>query len=141
MSHYKQAIQNMNRVITIILLLASGELIAAENLMRDDYDGVWKSNYAAVKNEKQMLTISLDSGSVFERHFDSNNSQVLVTDRYELIDDLIVLVFNSPDNVFGYKLALSGWKSKKKKTLYGSMFMYRNGVQFNMLPVSFVPAN
>lgn len=131
----------MNRVLIIVLLLVSGELFAAENLMRGDYDGAWKSNYEAVKDEKQILNISLDSRPVFERHFESNNSQVLSTEGYELLDDLIVLTFNSPDNVFGYKLALSGWKSKKRKTLYGSMFMYRNGVQFNMVPVSFVPAD
>lgn len=131
----------MNRVLIIVLLLVSGELFAAENLMRGDYDGAWKSNYEAVKDEKQILNISLDSRSVFERHFESNNSQVLSTEGYELLDDLIVLTFNSPDNVFGYKLALYGWKSKKRKTLYGSMFMYRNGVQFNMVPVSFVPAD
>lgn len=133
--------KNMNRALIIILLLVSGELFAAENLMRDDYDGVWKSNYVTVKNEKQILRISLDSGSVFERHIESNNSQVLNTEGYELLDDLLVLTFNSPDNVFGYKLALSGWKSKKRKTLYGSIFMYRNGIQFNMLSVSFVAAD
>lgn len=131
----------MNRALIIILLLFSGELFAAENLMRDDYNGAWTSSYVVVKNEKQILNISLNSRSVFERHFENNNSQVLNTERYELIDDLLVLTFKSPGNVFGYKLALSGWKSKKRKTLYGSMFMYKNGVQFNMLPVSFVSAD
>ena len=131
----------MNRVLAIVLLFFSVESLAAENLVREDYDGVWKSNYLAVKNEKQDLEITLDSVSVFKRHLDSNNSQILSTKKYQLIDDLLLLTFNSPDNVFGYKLALSGWKSKNRKTLYGSMFMYRNGVQFNMLPVSFDAAD
>jgi hypothetical protein len=129
----------MKRRILIILLLAvSGQLFAAENLKQGDYEGTWKSNYVAVKNEKQLLKIALDSVSVFERHFENSNSQVLNTETFELLDDLLVLTFTSPDNVFGYKFALSGWKSTSRKTLYGSMFMYRNGIQFNMLPVSFV---
>jgi len=128
----------MNRVFFIFLLLFSGVTFASENLKREDYNGSWKSTYTAVKNEKQILKISLDALSVFERHFEGGDSQVLSTDKYEVIDDLLLITFNSPDNVFGYKLALSGWKSKIRKTLYGSMFMYRNGVQFNMLPVSFV---
>ena len=131
----------MNQVLFLILFFVSGQLFAAENLMRDDYDGAWKSNNAAVKYEKQILKISLNSKTVFERHFDGKDPQVLNTEKHVLLDDLLVLTFNSPDNVFGYKLALSGWKSKKRKTLYGSMFMYRNGVQFNMLPVSFESAD
>ncbi len=131
----------MYRVLVVLLFFVSGHLFAAENLKQGDYDGTWKSNYAAVKNEKQVLEIALDSVSVFERHFENSNSQVLKTEAFELIDDLLVLTFTSPDKVFGYKLALSGWKSTSRKTLYGSMFMYRNGVQFNMLPVSFVSAN
>ena len=131
----------MHRKIIFLLLLVSGQLIAAENLMQGDYDGTWKSNYVAVKNEKQVLMIDLDSVSVFERRFENNNSQVLSTETFELLDDLLVLTFTSPDKVFGYKLALSGWKSTSRKTLYGSMFMYRNGIQFNMLPVSFVLAD
>jgi hypothetical protein len=127
----------MNRTLAIFLLFFSVESFAAENLAKEDYDGVWKSNYAVVKNEKQDLEITLDSVSVFKRHLDSNNPQILSTKKYQLVDDLLLLTFNSSDNVFGYKLALSGWKSKNKKTLYGSMFMYRKGVQFNMLHVSF----
>ena len=132
--------KNMNRVFLILLLLFSGVTFASENLNRDDYDGTWKSTYTAVKNEKQILKISLDALSVFERHFEESDSQVLSTDKFEVIDDLLVITFSSPDNAYGYKLALSGWKSNKRKTLYGSMFMYRKGIQFNMLPVSFASA-
>ena len=131
----------MCRALIIALLLISAKAFAAENLTGDDYDGAWKSDYAAVKSEEQTLEISLDTGSVFERHFESGNSQILNTSEHELIDDLLILAFNSPDNAFGYKLVLSGWKSGARKTLYGSMFMYRKGVQFNMLPVSFAPAD
>ncbi len=132
--------KNMNRVLVLLLFIFSGETIAAENLMRGDYDGAWISTYSAVENEKQILNIFLNAESVYERHFESSKSQILTTEKYELVDDVLLLLFNSPDNVFGYKLVLSGWKSKSYKKLYGSMFMYRNGVQFNMLPVSFEPA-
>jgi hypothetical protein len=130
----------MHRVLVIVLLLVLGKASAAENLIQEDYSGTWNSDYAAVKNEKQILIISLSSVSVFERHFENKNTQVLNTETFELVDDLLILTFTSPDNVFGYKLVLSGWKSNNRKMLYGSMFMYRKGTQFNMLPVSFVAA-
>lgn len=131
----------MNRALILLLLVFSGGMFAAENLVHEDYVGTWKSNYVAVKNEQQILKVSLDSGSVFERHFEDSKSQILNTATFELIDDLLILTFTSPDSLFGYKLALSGWKSDKRKTLYGSMFMYRKGIQFNMLPISFISAD
>jgi hypothetical protein len=142
--------QTMKRVIPIFLLCLLSQVYAAENLMRQDFEGSWKSNYSAVEGETQVLNISLSSRSVFERHFEEsfslfqqssseNKSQLLETSTFELNDDVLILVFASSDKVFSYKLVLSGWKSDSNKVLYGSMFMYRNGTQFNMLPVSFRP--
>jgi hypothetical protein len=128
----------MKRVLAIILLLAFGCASASENLEREDYKGVWKSNYTAVKGESQSLNIDLEIESVFERRFEDGKSHALQTEKFKIVDDVLILEFNSPDGVYGYKLALSGWKLNTRKTLYGSMFMYRNGLQFNMLPVSFV---
>lgn len=132
---------HIERAIVFLLLLLAGQVYAAKNMTQQDYDGNWNSIYVAVKNEKQVLRISLNDESVFERHFENSNSQILNTTDFKILDDLLVLTFTSPDKVFGYKLALSGWKSKSKKVLYGSMFMYRNGIQFNMLPVSYESAN
>ncbi len=131
----------LRRVTITLLLLLAGQVYAAENLTQQDYDGKWNSIYATVKDEKQVLEISLNGESIFERHFENSNSQILKTTDFKILEDLLVLTFTSPDKVFGYKMALSGWKSKSRKVLYGSMFMYRNGIQFNMLPVSYVPAN
>jgi hypothetical protein len=131
----------LKRAIAIFLFLVASQVCAAENLTQLDYDGIWNSNYVVVKNEKQILKISLGGESIFERHFENGSSQMLNTTNPEVFDDLLVLTFTSPDKVFAYKLALSGWKSGSKKALYDSMFMYRNGVQFNMLPVSYEPTN
>ncbi len=132
---------HIKRGIIFLLLLLAGQVYAAENMTQQDYDGIWNSNYVAVKDERQVLKISLNGESILERHFETNNSQILNTTEFKILDDLLVLTFTSPDKVFGYKLALSGWKSNSKKVLYGSMFMYRDGIQFNMLPVSYAPAN
>ena len=78
------------------------------------WDGNWNSNYTAVKNEKQFLKISLSGESVFERHFENSSSQKLNSSEFEFLDDLLVFTFTSPDIVFGYKLVLSGWKSRSK---------------------------
>jgi len=131
----------MQRFLAFLLFFLPLQTFAAENLTQQDYDGNWNSNYAAVKNEKQVLKISLSGESVFERHFENSSSQKLNTTEFEIFDDLLVFTFTSSDNVFDYKLVLSGWKSRSKKVLYGSMFMYRNGIQFNMLPVFYEQAN
>ncbi len=132
---------HIRRVIVFLFFSLAIQVYAADNLTQQDYDGSWNSNYVAAKNEKQVIKILLSGESVFERHFENSNSQILNTTEFKILDDLLVLTFTSPDKVFGYKLALSGWKSQSKKVLYGSMFMYRNGIQFNMLPVSYVRAN
>lgn len=132
---------HMKPAIVFLLFSLAVQLYAAENLTRQDYDGNWNSIYVAVKNEKQVLKISLSGESVFERYFENSISQILHTTEFKILDDLLVLTFTSRDKVFGYKLALSGWKSQGKKVIYGSMFMYRNGIQFNMLPVSYEQAN
>ena len=131
----------MQKFLAFLLFFLPLQALAAENLTQQDYDGNWNSNFAAVKNEKQVLKISLSGESVFERHFENSSSQKLSTSEFDFLDDLLVFTFTSPDNVFSYKLALSGWKSRSKKVLSGSMFMYRNGIQFNMLPVSYEQAN
>ena len=132
---------HMQRLLVFLLFFLPLHTFAAENLTEQDYDGSWNSNYAAVKNEKQILKISLSGESIFERYFENSSSQKLNASEFKILDDLLVFTFTSPDNVFGYKLALSGWKSRSKKVLYGSMFMYRNGIQFNMLPVSYEQSN
>jgi hypothetical protein len=129
----------MRQVFVIFLMLASLQALASENLTKSDFDGEWKSSYSAIKGEKQILRISLSSASVFERHFNSGTTQTFNANVYELIDDVLIVIFRSLKSPNSYKLALSGWISGSRKTLYGSMFMYRNGIQFNMLPVSFEP--
>ena len=131
----------MQRVFVSLLYFLPLLAVASENLTQQDYDGHWVSNYSAVKNEKQVLIISLSGESVFERHFESSSTQIFKTRQFKLLEDLLVLNFISPDNGYAYKLALSGWKTRSKKVLYGSMFMYRNGKQFNMLPVSYEHSN
>ena len=138
----------MNRILPIFLFFILGHSYAAENLTDKDFEGSWKSNYTAVKGETQRLKISLNSKSTFERHFEfplsyvkqspsDGESQFLETSTFELIDDVLILMFTSQNINNEYKLVLSGWKSDGNKLIYGSMFMYSNGAQFNMLPVSF----
>jgi len=138
----------MIRLLPILLFFILSHSYAAENLARIDFEGSWKSNYTAVKGETQRLKISFDSKSTFERHFelpllhikqspDEGKSQFSETRTFELNDDVLILLFTSQDINNEYKLVLSGWKSDENKVLYGAMFMYRNGTQFNMLPVSF----
>ncbi len=135
-----------NLVASVVLLVASAEsAVASENVVRSNFDGTRHSDWAAVAGEKQELSIALDETSVFEGNFDNTSrksrAQRLASDDFEVHGDVLHITFTSHDGSYGYKLVLSGWKSATHEVLYGSMFMYRAGVQFNMLPVSFRQAD
>ena len=126
----------MNKIITLLALLTFPIHGLCENLTDKDYIGEWKSNWVAVKGEKQRLIISPDKSSMFERKYEDSLQQHKA-ESYEKIDDLLILKysFNEGNNI--YKLVLSGWRIDNSRRLYGTMYMYNNGKSFNGLPVSF----
>ena len=111
----------------------------SENLEQADYYGMWVSNRAPVAEENQTLTINSDLSSQFERKFKNTGNQSFIAHSAsaEIKDDLLILSYRQSDEKLRYKLVLSGWKSRDTKVLYGTMFMYREGNQFNGVPESF----
>ena len=124
-------------ILFIVLLLAAQQLFSAENLVKSDFVGSWASDWTAVENEKQYLEITPEFSSIFQRRFESEIDQRFETESIEFVDDLILIKYKNEANSLVYKLALSGWKSGGTKKLYGTMFMYKDGKQYNGLPVSF----
>ena len=129
----------MTKLLFIILSIISGYSLASDNLEKADYYGLWVSNRAAVKGEAQTLTIQNDFSSKFERTFVDAENQLYSANKsqIEIKEDLIIIKYGEKESGLRYKLVLSGWKSGDTKALYGTMFMYREGKQFNGLPVSF----
>ena len=111
---------------------------AAENLEKGDYVGKWVSLWAATKGETQFIYINQDMSSRLERHFSKDDKQILYSKPGDLdsIEDILIFRYLENNNLV-YKLALSGWKSGSVHQMYGTLFLYKDGKQFNGLPVSF----
>lgn len=116
-------------------------IIAAERLSQNDLIGTWTSNISVIKGEIQLLKINADHSVTFIRRFPNGVEQSLTTYQdaggYQMVQDILILVFKKGTDKVVYKLVLSGWKTKNTKALYGTLFMYRDGIQFNGIPVSF----
>jgi hypothetical protein len=112
---------------------------ATDNLLSTDYVGTWVTHgRTSVKGEKQTLIINKDNSSYFERKFDDNNQKFnSPASLFTQQEDLLILKYNNKPNELRYKLVLSGWRSGDVYVLYGFMYMYSDGKQFNGLPVSF----
>lgn len=125
------------RVIFSLLASFFASQTIAGNLSMNDYFGTWSSDWTAVKGESQTLQIKSDSKSIFVRAFADGKRQVYGSDKIDKNDDLLILEYEDNNGGLVYKLVLSGWTLDKTKKIYGTMYMYRDGVQFNGLPVSF----
>jgi hypothetical protein len=130
----------MKKIIqTIIFILISASANATDNLLTTDYEGTWLTYGATpVKGEKQKLIVNNDNSSYFERTFDHVKQQFNAqSSDFTLQEDLLIIKYYKKPNDLRYKLVLSGWRSGKTYALYGFMYMYSEGKQFNGLPVSF----
>jgi len=125
-------------LVSIFVFLLSNQAIAADNLSSSDYIGIWESSWTVVEGEKQRLIFDSNLLIIFERQFDNEENQKFETKNIELIGDILIIRYDDKDDHLIYKLVLSGWKSSKTKRLYGTLYMYKNGKQFNGLPLSFM---
>jgi len=127
-------------ILAILIIFFGQSSYSAQNLEQSDFIGAWVSNSALVKGEQQYLTIAANLTTAFRRTFEGKNSDQLHTsDKNAAVvkDDLLIVKYQDDQGALVYKLVLSGWRSNSTKVLYGTMFMYRKGKQYNGLPVSF----
>lgn len=107
--------------------------------------GEWESNQVSVPGEKQTLRFSADKSSKFVRTF--KDGRVLSYDSYlkdiQMEEDIIILEYHTEEFGLTYKMVLSGWHVEdagvKGSALYGMLFLYQEGRQYNGFPVSFRP--
>jgi len=127
-------------IFALSIVLFGQNSYAAQNLERADFVGSWVSNWTSVKGEQQYLDITENLKSVFIRKFEGNTQEQRHTSNQnetQINEDLLVIKYHNEQGVLVYKLVLSGWKSTNAKVLYGTIYMYRKGNQYNGLPVSF----
>ena len=126
----------MKLLLFTFTVFFSSPLYAIENLSREDYIGTWVSEWAVVDGEKQTLTISKDNSSVFERNFDTGSKQTFASNDIKHLDDLVIIKYSNEQGQMILKLIVSGWHAYGRYTLYGTMYMYNDGVIYNGLTVS-----
>ena len=128
----------MKIVLFILIIFFSQSLFAIENLAPSDQLGTWKSEWAVVEGESQTLVINTDKSSTFERHFKDDSKEIYTAKDFEQHEDLLIIKYNDEKGELVCKLVMSGWHSYGRYTLYGSMHMYNDGVQYNALTVALV---
>lgn len=130
----------MKTLFKILVLISLPLTVnASENLLDKDYSGKWVTQGpTSVKGEKQVLVINNDHSSYFERSFDNVLQKFNSPEsEYTQQEDILIIKYYDTPKTLRYKLVLSGWKSGDTLSLYGTMYMYHEGRQFNGLPVSF----
>ena len=126
----------MKVILSIFIILFCQQLFATDNLSKLDHIGTWTSEWTVIEGEKQILIITKDKSSRFERNFNDNNKQIFKSNNIEYLDDLLIIKYNNYKGQLVFKLVLSGWHSYGKYKLYGTMYMYNEGTQYNGLTVS-----
>ncbi len=137
----------MTMIRILLILMVSFSVIAEKSTTRpivpNGLIGDWVSSYVVVKGEKQKLVISQDNSTKFSRK--SKDGKVIAVyskpENMKILDDIVLIEYHDGEFGIRYKLVLSGWKlsgsGKSASAVYGMMFLYQNGVQFNGFPVSF----
>ena len=126
----------MKIILSLLITLLSQPAFAIDNLSQSDHIGTWISEWAVVDGEKQILTILEDKSSTFERHFKNKSKKIFRSAGIEYLDDLLIIKYKNNKGQVVCKLVISGWHSYGKYTLYGTMYMYNEGIQYNGLTVS-----
>ena len=128
----------MKNILLIFITLLPLNLIAAENLVKLDYVGKWKSIFLTTTKAGEILYIRDDMSSTLEQTFKDGKKQILHTkeNEFETIGDLLIFKYYYKEKLVN-KTLLSGWKSGDRYQIYGTMFLYNEGKQFNGLPASF----
>jgi hypothetical protein len=129
-------LNKMKTAYFVFVTFFSQQLLATENLSRTDHIGTWTSAWTIVPGEKQVLVISKDQSSVFERRFESGSNQVYEGKSIEYLDDLLIIKYHNGKGQLTFKLVMSGWHAFGKYKLYGTMYMYREGTMYNAYTVS-----
>ena len=133
----------LNSSFLILFILCHSPAVFSENLQLPDFYGTWIAKSTIVTGEKEKLFIRSDKSVTFSREFTHYPVQLfkIGNNKFYLVEDILILDFDENEHGSKYKLVLSGWKTEKTKRLYGILYMYEHGEQFNGISVTFEPEN
>ena len=137
------------KIIKFALLLLISSVVHADGHKTFPFDfqsviGTWKSDRVSVRGEKQTLIFKHTGETKFVR--DMPNRDILSYSSkdhdFQMEEDIIILKYFTKEFGLTYKMVLSGWHIQesdvKASKIYGMLFLYQNGRQYNGFPVSFV---
>ena len=135
--------KQLNLSIIILFMLCHSLAVFAENLQVADFYGAWIAKSTIVTGEKERLLIEPEKIVTFTREFTHYPTQTFKSgsDKFHLFEGILILGFDENEHGSNYKLVLSGWKTRNFKKLYGTLYMYEHGEQFNGISVIFEPVN
>ena len=125
-------------LLVAALLLSPQPTNPGKALLAEDLIGSWSTTQPVTQGETTNISFREDGSVMLIRHFPERPVQGLVASPAQVrrIDDLIVINFNHGRDL-KYRLVLSGWKIRDTRQVFGTLFMYGDGVVFNGIPVSF----
>lgn len=126
----------MKRIVPLLFLLLAAAAPAA-TLSQAHYPGTWVATWTVVQGEQQVLTISQGLMAEFHRRHSDGQAQYLFSKKAEIVEDLLVFKFLDNTGQLESKLVLSGWETDTAQRLYGMLYLYSRGEQFNGFPVTF----
>ncbi len=113
------------------------------------FSGKWVSPEGGDQRDIQSLEFTSEGGAIFARDFLGQKVQKCAASAEDktVLDDIVILKLQCEEKHLTYKLVLSGWSISDSVTdidlirLYGMLYLYRDGRQFNGFPVAYVPAS
>ncbi len=129
----------LNLTSILLFILCHSPAVFSENLQLSDFYGAWIAKSTIVTGEKEKLFIRPDKSVTFSREFTHYPTQLfkIGSNKFHILKDILILDFDENEHGSKYKIVLSGWKTESTKRLYGILYMYEHGEQFNGISVTF----
>ncbi len=125
---------------TLLSLFLSVVVNSAEVLDKNDFIGSWWTDSASTVNKNQKLIIEDDFSVKWISLSDDGREFIHTTssEHIKFIDDFLFITFTYEADATLNKLVLSGWKSKERSRIFGSLYMYKNANDMiSGIPTSF----
>ncbi len=127
-------------LLVALSLLLSVAVNSAEVLDKNDFVGSWWTDSASTGNKNQKLIIKDDFSAKWISSFGGGREFVHTASKENIkfIDGFLFITFTYEADATLNKFVLSGWKSKDRSRIFGSLYMYKNAHDMiSGVPVSF----
>ena len=137
------------KILKLAFLFLTSSTVYADGHKTFPFDfesvvGTWVSDRVSVAGEQQILVFKNSGETEFERDMPNRGvlSYASKAQDFQMEEDIIILKYFTNEFGLTYKMVLSGWHIQesdvKASKIYGMLFLYQNGRQYNGFPVSFI---